>query len=130
MRQSRSCRAAVAALAALAIVSAAACRETAQGVEHGDVEYFCAEWAPVWCLAFAECDPANFLGSFQTLDECFEASERSCLDPAGGGATCADATRDETDGCVDYIEVNTPDGCHLLFGPSADWSPCEEICAP
>ncbi len=115
-------------LTCVAFLILAACRSGAEGVEHEDPEYYCAEWAGAWCLAYAECDTANFPRSFQSIAECIEASERSCLEPLGGGTTCPFATQDETDLCVDYIVSNHPDGCHNLFGPSADWSPCEDIC--
>jgi hypothetical protein len=106
----------------------AACTNDDSG-EEGDLDYFCDQWAPTWCDAYADCDPFNFNTNFSgDRAQCVEQTTADCLNPRSGRDRCDGASRDETDDCVDYILSNHPEGCHLLFGPQADMTPCEEIC--
>lgn len=104
------------------------CDDSESG-DSGDLEYYCEQQVPSWCAAYADCDPFNFATYFpEGFEQCVEQSRNDCLDPRSGQSRCDGATVAETDDCVAYLDTHHPDGCHLLFGPQADLSLCEEIC--
>ncbi len=93
-----------------------------------DVEYFCDGYSSNWCTAFRICDEDRFNQSFRSFTECSEQVENDCLDPPEGLVPCRGVTREEADGCTDYLRGSIPDDCNNLFGHGADMSPCEDIC--